>query len=164
MYTPKITTTLALSAAVSAIWSASGHALQPGRTGSDVQLQTGTIVGTNGADTINGTAGNDVIASLGGNDLVRGLGGDDTVCLGNGRDIVKGGAGDDTFASEATTDGSDNFVGDAGLDRVSYFTRTVAVDVSIDTDATTEGRGTRQGAAVRGSHHRQSGRRPADRQ
>jgi Ca2+-binding RTX toxin-like protein len=66
---------------------------------------------------------------------VRGLGGDDTICLGPGRDIVKGGAGDDTFVSEASVDGSDHFVGDAGLDRVSYSARTVAVDVSIDAQA-----------------------------
>ena len=138
MHGPRIiTTTLAMAAAFVLVGTASGNALPDpaGVAAVTCNFRQATIVGTNGADNIVGTAGDDVIASLGGNDLVRGQGGNDTICLGTGRDIVKGGAGDDTFASEPTTDGSDNFVGDSGLDRVSYSARTVAVDVSIDTDA-----------------------------
>jgi Ca2+-binding RTX toxin-like protein len=128
--------TLALTAAMATMGTSSGQALLGPRAAVPTcSFKPATIVGTNGADTIAGTPGDDVIVALGGNDTVRSLGGNDTVCLGAGRDIVKGGAGDDTFVTEATVDGSDNFVGNVGLDRVSYGGRTVSIDVSIDADA-----------------------------
>jgi Ca2+-binding RTX toxin-like protein len=128
--------TLALTAAMATVATSSSQALPDPRAAVvTCSFKPATIVGTNGADTIVGTPGDDVIVARAGNDLVRSLGGNDTVCLGAGRDIVKGGAGDDTFVSEATADGSDNFVGNAGLDRASYGSRTVSVNVSIDADA-----------------------------
>jgi Ca2+-binding RTX toxin-like protein len=91
-----------------------------------------TIEGDNTNETINGTPGPDVIHAQGGDDIVRGLGGDDTICLGAGRDSAKGGAGNDLFDAESAPNGSDTYVGDAGLDQVRYTARTANLDLSLD--------------------------------
>ena len=55
-------------------------------TGTIVNDDTCTIVGTNGNNTLNGTAGNDVICGLGGNDVINGRGGNDVINGGTGID------------------------------------------------------------------------------
>jgi hypothetical protein len=132
-------TTFAVTAVMAAAGAASAEALPAPATAATFtcSFKPATIVGTSGADIIVGTPGDDVIVARRGADQVRSLGGNDTICLGPGdaRDIVKGGAGDDLFVSEATEDGPDNFVGNGGVDRVSYLSRTISVDVTIDTNA-----------------------------
>ncbi|MGW4213844.1 calcium-binding protein [Lentzea sp. NPDC004789] len=91
-----------------------------------------TISGTAGNDSIIGTPGNDVIAAGAGNDVVLGLDGNDTVCLGPGDDLFDGGAGDDTMVADATPDGADTYVGNGGLDAVTYAARTTPVTVTLD--------------------------------
>ena len=55
-------------------------------TGTIVNDDTCTIVGTNGNNTLNGTAGNDVICGLSGNDVINGRGGNDVINGGTGID------------------------------------------------------------------------------
>jgi VCBS repeat-containing protein len=63
-----------------------------------VQMPTGTLSGTSGADTLTGTAGNDVILGLAGNDTISAGAGDDLVLPGLGANNSDGGTGNTTIS------------------------------------------------------------------
>ena len=73
-------------------------------TGTIVNDDTCTQVGTAGNDTLTGTAGIDVLCGLGGNDTLIGDAGNDTLLGGAGNDLLVPGGGDDTVNGEADTD------------------------------------------------------------
>ena len=77
-------------------------------TGTIVNDDTCTIVGTAGNDRLNGTAGANVICGFGGNDVLNGLGGNDTVDGGAGVDLVNGGTGNDHVLGGPGNDTSPN--------------------------------------------------------
>ena len=87
------------------------------------------IFGKEGNDRLNGNDGDDVLHGGTGNDTLRGnedddeLNGDagkDDLHGGMGDDVMDGGEGDDVLWSFAETDGSDDFIGGAGTDRVDF--------------------------------------------
>lgn len=122
----------AMAVAWVAVASGPAHPIAAGPPAETCGGRQVTIPGTNASETLTGTPGPDVIHARAGNDVIRGLSGDDTICPGPGRDAVKGGAGNDTFVADPTPDGSDAYVGDSGLDRVTYADRTAGITVSID--------------------------------
>lgn len=76
---------------------------------------SGTIAGTEGADTLKGASGADVMLGRGGDDQLVGNGGNDTMDGGMGHDRLDGGAGDDAMSGG---DGNDYLVGRDGKDRL----------------------------------------------
>ena len=93
-----------------------------------VELDVEDLKGSAGNDTLTGNASANVISGMAGNDTIDGGAGNDTL---NGND------GDDTFLESglnnaAAASGSDVFNGDAGIDTVSYATRTTGVVVILD--------------------------------
>ncbi len=108
-------------------------------TGTIVNDDDCTVVGTNAADSLVGTPGADVICALAGDDTVNGLGGSDVLRGGDGADLVTyfdaptavasdlaagtaSGWGDDTLSSFEDVTGSehaDRLVGDAGANVLS---------------------------------------------
>ena len=85
-----------------------------------------------GNDTITGSPGGDDILGEAGDDILSGGAGADDILDGIGSDRVHGGPGNDDFFAEGAADGSDDFRGGGGLDRVSYLGRVAGVRVSID--------------------------------
>ncbi|OHB30585.1 MAG: hypothetical protein A2790_23010 [Phenylobacterium sp. RIFCSPHIGHO2_01_FULL_69_31] len=84
------------------------------------------VYGNLGADTCEGGDGNDIVRGGQDNDLVRGGAGDDYVSGDKGNDTVTGGAGADIFHS----------FGDAGIDRVTDFSRAQGDRVLLDAGTT----------------------------
>jgi hypothetical protein len=82
-----------------------------------------TIVGTKGKDTIVGTPADDVICGLGGADTIDGGGGNDVIDAGAGNDVIDGGPGDDVI------------LGGDGRDEVTYLAAPgpVVVDLAAGT-------------------------------
>lgn len=120
--------------ATSAPTVAGGSSLAPGRSGP-------TLHGNNGDDTLNGGVGDDIFDGQRGNDTENGRDGDDTFGTdegfpfgGNdgGDDRLNGGPGNDRFFQttklvsdpaagfSASADGSDDLLGGAGFDTVTY--------------------------------------------
>ncbi|MFO0554638.1 MAG: hypothetical protein U0271_40045 [Polyangiaceae bacterium] len=103
------------------------------------------VLGGSGDDTITGSTAADTLHGGLGADTLNGGTGDDTLIGGDGNDVMNGDAGDDTFlessadaAYTATVDsgaGDDVINGGVGLDKVSYGSRTNAVDVTLCVDA-----------------------------
>jgi hypothetical protein len=114
---PNETFTVTLSSSVGAsIADSSG-------TGTIVNDDTCTIVGTAANNMLNGTAGGDVICGLGGHDVLSGLAGNDTVDGGAGVDLVNGGKGNDRVLGGPGNDNSPNgttagVLGGAGTDSI----------------------------------------------
>jgi Ca2+-binding RTX toxin-like protein len=68
-----------------------------------------------------------------GDDTLIGGAGSNVLTGGAGDDSLKGGAGDDVFVATGTnaSDGNDTFEGEAGVDRLDYGARTVALTVDL---------------------------------
>lgn len=90
--------------------------------GSGVDIVLGNI----GADTCDGGGGADVVRGGQDNDVVRGGAGDDYVSGDRGNDTMTGGAGADRFHS----------FGEAGIDRVTDFSRSDGDRVQLDPGTT----------------------------
>jgi len=89
--------------------------------GTSLNLETGELSGTEGADTIVGSAQGETI---------RGLGGDDTITGGEGDDIVDGGEGNDTLVA-AHGGGDDTYDGGDGEDTVTFESAENGVNVNL---------------------------------
>ena len=87
--------------------------------------------GNDGDDTLHGGPGNDTLRGNEDDDELNGDAGKDNLDGGPGDDVMDGGEGDDTLLSLAEMDGSDDFVGGAGADVVSFSM------LGRDTDGTT---------------------------
>jgi Ca2+-binding RTX toxin-like protein len=88
--------------------------------------QSGSPVGTSGADSLKGGAGPDLIDGGDGNDYIEGGGGGDTLIGGAGNDTIAGGRGGDLLTGGA---GNDTFLvsghvtdSEASVDRITDFT------------------------------------------
>jgi Ca2+-binding RTX toxin-like protein len=92
-----------------------------------------------GSGTINGTAGADVIVGSSGADVVNGRGGNDTICAGGGNDTVLQGA---------APDGADRIDGQAGVDTLSYASRTTPVNVTLTGTTANDGAAGEADAAI----------------
>src|SRR4029079_7960403 len=71
--------------------------------------------------------------------IVNGWAGNDELFGGPGDDILRGHSGSDAFYADTTIDGSDRMLGGEGLDTVSYFDRTVGVNVTLDDGQANDG-------------------------
>ena len=90
-----------------------------------------SLAGGTGQNLVYGNLGNDTCDGGGGNDIVRG-GQDNDVCLGGaGDDFVSGDKGSDTMTGGTGADSFHTF-GDAGLDRVTDFSRAQGDRVQLD--------------------------------
>ena len=87
-----------------------------GESGNDI------VYGNLGDDTCEGGSGNDILRGGQGNDIVKGAEGNDYVSGDKGDDTLSGGTGADTFHS----------FGDAGMDRISDFSRAQGDTVLLD--------------------------------
>ncbi len=85
-----------------------------------------------GNDTILGGEGDDYILAHAGVDNIKGEDGHDTIYPGPGNDTVIGGNGNDAFFPENISDGADAFYGGAGYDNVNYYSRVLAVHITLD--------------------------------
>ena len=83
-----------------------------------------TLTGSDVSNTINGNAGNDVIS-----------GGPANASCASDVDALNGGDGNDTFDMGSASDCSDTLAGGAGTDTADYQDRTVALTITIDTNA-----------------------------
>jgi Ca2+-binding RTX toxin-like protein len=88
-----------------------------------------TVNGGDGNDNLTGGGGADVMTGGAGNDVMAGGAGNDNLDGGTGSNTLSGGDGND-FMTAGTS--ADSFDGGAGTDTVSYSTRTVAINVSLD--------------------------------
>ncbi|MEO8700934.1 MAG: calcium-binding protein [Kofleriaceae bacterium] len=89
----------------------------------DVRADVEIVRGGSAGDTITGGTGNDTL--IGGP-------GDDTLAGGGGDDQLFGEAGNDTFDEGALANGADTFDGGTGSDTISYASRSVAIEITID--------------------------------
>ena len=90
------------------------------------------LYGGNGDDTLIGSAANDSLYGDAGIDVLHGGPGNDKLWGGINDDLYFGELGDDTMNAESTVDGADEYYGGAGIDTVSYATRTTfGVTVTI---------------------------------
>jgi Ca2+-binding RTX toxin-like protein len=89
------------------------------------------LFGQSGDDLVYGNLGNDTCDGGDGNDIVRGGQEGDLVSGGNGDDYVSGDRGDDTVTGGAGADLFHTF-GDAGIDRVTDFSRAQGDRVQLD--------------------------------
>jgi Ca2+-binding RTX toxin-like protein len=87
----------------------------------NVRVDIENVIGGSANDTITGNALNNEITG------------------GTGNDTLNGGLGDDVFHEGAATSGSDVFTGAEGVDTVDYSGRSVAVVVTMDGVAATDG-------------------------
>jgi Ca2+-binding RTX toxin-like protein len=94
-------------------------------TGTIVNDDTCTIIGTARNDALTGTSGNDEICGLGGNDTINGQGGNDVLRGGDGNDVLNG------------QGGNDRFDGGAGIDRGSWVGSPAALAINLTTNRTT---------------------------
>jgi len=102
------------------------------------------VVGGKDADTLSGDAGNDIVYGNIGNDTIAGGAGDDIVRGGQDNDVATGGAGADWMSGDRGDDtvsggsGADIFhtFGEAGLDRVTDFSRAEGDRVMLDPGTT----------------------------
>lgn len=97
------------------------------------------LEGDEWANTFYGGRGSDELVGRDGNDILYGEEGGDSLDGGFGNDTQYGGAADDNFLEGSSTNGSDNFYGDAygeppprGVDTVDYSQRSEPVFVSHD--------------------------------
>jgi Ca2+-binding RTX toxin-like protein len=117
-----------------------GYTLENDNIKTDVEA----IIGGSGSDTITGGTGNETIHGGLGDDVLTGGAGNDTLIGNAGNDTLNGGAGDDTFVTagddtayagvDAMGAGDDILNGGTGNDKVSYATRTAALNVTLCTD------------------------------
>ncbi|MBT7756509.1 MAG: hypothetical protein HN732_04220 [Rhodospirillaceae bacterium] len=128
-----------------------------GATGTDrATLTSGddTNTGTTGEDFISGGAGSDTLSGAAGSDRLYGDAGDDTLNGGDADDILSGGEGADTVNGDAGADtlsgddgddtlkggaGADILLGGAGNDTGSYADSGSAINVNLNTGATSGG-------------------------
>jgi Ca2+-binding RTX toxin-like protein len=102
------------------------------------------VVGGKDNDSLAGEAGSDIVYGNLGNDTCEGGDGNDIVRGGQQDDIVKGGLGDDWLSGDRNNDtitggaGADTFhtFGDAGIDRVTDFSRLEGDRVQLDPGTT----------------------------
>ncbi|MCW8917107.1 MAG: cadherin-like domain-containing protein, partial [Magnetovibrio sp.] len=87
-----------------------------------------TVDGSNNGDTLVGTDGADILNGLGGDDLLYAQAGDD---------IVNAGTGDDTIIA-GTGAGDDQYMGDEGVDTVTYQSATAGVSVDLAAGTATD--------------------------
>lgn len=92
--------------------------------GDNIQITVENLVGTVMDDVLTGSATNNTITGLGGNDT------------------VSGGAGDDRFVVLAAADGSDKYLGGAGIDTVDYSDAALVQGLVVVMDANASGVGT----------------------
>ena len=99
------------------------------------------LAGGAGEDDLSGSAGDDQLTGGLDADFLVGSAGvdtidcgddDDSVFAGPGADRQSGGAGDDTFYEDVAAEGGDGIAGGAGRDRVDYYSRAVAIKVTLD--------------------------------
>ena len=88
-----------------------------------VEIVSPTVLPLVEPATLDGGAGNDVLTGGGGADTLRG---------GSGNNTLNGGAGNDTLSADS---GNDAFDGGTGTDTVSYSTRTLALNITLDNAA-----------------------------
>jgi Ca2+-binding RTX toxin-like protein len=94
-------------------------------------------------DILSGYYGNDTLLGQAGNDTLFGQGDNDTLSGGPGTDTVVGEVGDDTVIEDgATANGADSLSAGAGIDTLSYKSRTVAVLVDLDAATADDGQDT----------------------
>ena len=91
-----------------------------------VKTDIENVLGGSGNDTLTGGSKANVLSGGSGNDKLTG---------GAGNDIENGGDGNDTFKEGASASGADTFNGGAGVDRVDYSSRSVALNVTLDAAA-----------------------------
>jgi hypothetical protein len=100
--------------------------------GDKVMIDVENVTGGAGADTITGSTSDNVLVGGAGIDTISGGAGNDTLRGDAGADILRGDAGDDIFDEGSTSNGADNIAGGAGIDKVDYSARTVALVVVMD--------------------------------
>ena len=86
---------------------------------------------------VDGGDGNDTIGGASGNDQISGGPGNDDIAGWNGNDTVSGGPGDDLLESQYSygapvSTGSDSLSGGDGFDKLQYYQRSDALNVSLD--------------------------------
>ena len=81
---------------------------------------------------LRGDTGNDQLTGGAAGDSLFGADGNDSLTGGAGDDSESGGTGNDTFKQDAAANGSDEMVGDLGIDKVDYGLRAAAVSVTLN--------------------------------
>lgn len=94
------------------------------------------LIGSSLDNTLSGQDGNDMISGLGGNDILNGDAGDDILDGGSGSDFLFGGTGDDVLVGGA---GADDLRGGDGFDTASYRLSNAAVNINLQTLASSGG-------------------------
>lgn len=120
------------------ITGAGGSDALTGGGGDDV------ITAADGDDDVSGNDGDDNLDGGDGDDFIRGGAGVDTLTGGNGNDLVFGGSGNDIFvgvAGDGAARDRDIFDGGSGVDRLTFVTSAVGVEVKLQngTALTTDG-------------------------
>ena len=89
-------------------------------------------------EVLKGGLGNDILSggAVTGPLTISGGPGNDTISGGAGNDILNGDDGNDVFNEGSASNGGDTFNGGAGIDRVSYASRTNSVTIKLDGTAT----------------------------